>query len=195
MSRALTRQEQKTMIDRCSGRFKLRNQLLIQLGLMTGPRISELLSLKFSDLIDEKTGRVKREVKILQLKKRKASFRTVPINQELVKPIVKLFKKTGSDLSLYVFQSRIGMNRPISRFQAHKIIKSLSIGMEGGISTHSLRKTFATAFYRISRDILETSRILGHSCTKITELYLASNLETVRETVDRMTLGKQKGAA
>jgi len=194
MSRALTRDEQKSLIERCEGRFKLRNQVLIQIGLLIGARISELLSLKFSDLVDE-SGRVRKSLKIIQLKKRKKAYRIIPLNQELVKPITRLFKKTGSNLDNFVFQSRNGENKPISRYMAHKLIKQLSEGMTEGISTHSLRKTFATGFYRLSKDILETSRILGHASTKTTELYLASDQEKINKTISKMSLTRQKGAA
>lgn len=39
---------------------------------------------------------------------------------------------------------------------------------------HNLRHLFATAFYRVSRDIVKLADVLGHSSIETTRIYLIS---------------------
>jgi integrase len=52
----------------------------------------------------------------------------------------------------YVFQSRKGPNRPISRRQALRILREVYDADEltGPLGTHAMRKTFANQVYRLS---------------------------------------------
>lgn len=45
-------------------------------------------------------------------------------------------------------------------------------GIEKNISPHSLRHTFATEFYRETKDIETLKKILGHSDISTTQIYV-----------------------
>jgi site-specific recombinase XerD len=89
----------------------------------------------------------------------------------------------------FLFQSRNGLNRPICRAQAHRIIKSLcsECGLDATrISTHSLRKSFVRAVYDASgHDLIKTQRIVQHASPLTTARYL----ESTQSELDDLVLG------
>jgi len=84
--------------------------------------------------------------------------------------------------SVYVFQSRKGLNRPISRIHAWRILQEVYAANEltGTLGTHSLRKTFATRIYdRLGHDLVKTQRALGHRNINSTVHYLSFREEDI----------------
>jgi integrase len=47
--------------------------------------------------------------------------------------------------------------------------------MEGGIGTHTLRKTFGYHFYQRTKDVAMLQQIFGHSASSITLRYIGIN--------------------
>jgi site-specific recombinase XerD len=89
----------------------------------------------------------------------------------------------------FLFQSRKGPNRPISRTQAHLILKGIcwDCGIDATrISTHSLRKSFVRAVYDASgHDLVGTQKIVMHA----SPLTTASYLESTQTELDDLVLG------
>ena len=82
----------------------------------------------------------------------------------------------------FVFQSRKGGNRPISRVQAWRIIRGAAAAhqLTGKVGTHSLRKTFADRVYdALDRDLVKTQRALGHRNINSTVQYLSFREEDI----------------
>jgi integrase len=85
----------------------------------------------------------------------------------------------------YVFQSRKGPNRPISRRQALRILREVYDANEltGPLGTHAMRKTFANQVYqhlcarRAAGEAVDpfrlTSKALGHRSLTSTDGYLS----------------------
>ena len=75
----------------------------------------------------------------------------------------------------YIFRSREGGNRPISRIQAFRIIKNAAseLHIEGTISCHSLRKTFGYHAWRKGVPPAVIMTIYNHSSLEITKRYLS----------------------
>lgn len=71
-----------------------------------------------------------------------------------------------------LFPSQIGDGR-LSRFQAHRILKLIyDAGLTGKVTTHSLRKSFGTKIYTVSKDIMVTRELLGHANVNTTQKYI-----------------------
>ncbi len=83
----------------------------------------------------------------------------------------------GKDEHEYLFKSREGVNKPISRSAAYKILNkaALAVGLEENIGTHTLRKTFGYHFYKQTKDVALLQEILNHSSPKITLRYIGIN--------------------
>jgi len=113
-------------------------------GINTGLRISDILQLTVKDLKN------KTHIKIIEQKTNK--IKRFLINSSLKVEIDK-YIKTMSDEE-YLFQSRKGENKPISRVQAYRILNSAAehIGLQE-IGTHTLRKTFGYLHYKQNKDV------------------------------------------
>lgn len=108
-------------------RREYRNYCLFIIGITTGYRISDLLSLKFSDFFkDYETW--KRDIDIVEQKTKKR--RTMPISENM-KTAINLYikNKGGFLLSEYIFKSQKGKNAPIDKSSARKIFNSMAIDL------------------------------------------------------------------
>lgn len=159
---------------------KPRDQCLFILGLYTGFRISELLSLTASDCIQY--GQVVKSivVKRSNMKGKRAS-RSVPLHEE-----------ARCYLERYIESDWLGDRRifDISRTTAHRIIKRAveSARIEGRVSTHSMRKTFAKRVYHaLGKDLVNTQRAMGHASVSSTISYL--NFD--QDAIDKAILGSK----
>jgi integrase len=161
-------------IDKIISSMRTRDKALFILGIKSGFRVSELLSLTIGDFKDENRIKVKRK----NMKKRIES-RTVALHPEARSAVYDLIKQLhGSGYMSpddYLFQSRKGKNQAISRVQAWRIINQAAAenGIEK-IGTHAMRKTFANRVYeKLDQDLVKTQKALGHRNINSTAQYIA----------------------
>lgn len=79
-----------------------------------------------------------------------------------------------------------GEQRPISRVQAYKILKS--VGNKVGISsigTHTLRKTFGYHHYQQYKDVAVLQNIFNHSSPATTLRYIGINDDIMDKTIEQ----------
>jgi len=176
-SRPLTTLEIQAIIATFSGKYEVRNTSLFLLGLNTGARISELLSLNVGDV-----WRYNRPVDIIYFQKRhtkgKLQGRQITIKSGGKKAILDLIlwkRKQGEALAkdAPLFVSR--HHKRLGRKQAHNILKAAfdACQLSGVVTTHSLRKTFANHVLRASDgNIRVLQELLGHRHLSTTEVYL-----------------------
>jgi integrase len=177
--RPLTRIEVKYLLSHANN---LRDAALLTLGFCTGYRISELLSLKLSDVVDLK-GRIYDSVSVKAENTKTKIGRTVRLNSDAVKTLTQFITtrlKSGALLSEPLFISRKsdgGELRAISRVQAWRVIQvlcELADVVSKGVGTHSLRKTFAARIYEAVKGELGKVQIaLGHANISSTISYLS----------------------
>jgi integrase len=184
--RALSDQEVDAILKSIGGRYATRNKAMVVLGLKTGYRISELLSLQVRDVWqhDQVIDRITVTRSHMKGKRRSRTVVLHPLaRRALAAWLAELSHRTGTlDPEGYVFKSHKGANRPISRVQAWRILKEAyeANGLTGTLATHSLRKTFAHRVYEASgRDVVCTQRALGHAHIGTTMHYLGIKDEAV----------------
>lgn len=143
-----------------------RNYMLFVVGINSGLRISDILQLKVLDtqksyfnVVEKKTKKTRRIEMTPQLKRELKQYVEDKEEHE------------------YLFKSREGVNKPISRSAAYKILNNaaLAVGLEENIGTHTLRKTFGYHFYKQTKDVALLQEILNHSSPKITLRYIGIN--------------------
>jgi integrase len=167
---------------------RTRDKALFILGLKTGLRISELLSLKVGDVYQH--GRVGDAVYVERKHmKKKVEWRAIPLHQdarEALRVWIKELEKAGkADPSSPLFRSRKGQ-RAITRVQAFRVLTEVyaANGLMGKLGTHSMRKTFADRIYeRLGRDLIKVQRALGHRCINSTVSYLSFREEEITEAI------------
>jgi integrase len=162
----LTNQE----ISRLLPYLTQRDATWFQLGLKTGFRISELLSIKLADLFEY--GTLKTELLVARKNmKGKKRGRVVPLSVEAQGILMDYIHTLPKDQT-FLFESNRGQ---LSRSQAWRGIKAAveKAGLKGKIATHSPRKTLANRAYKASdKDLALVQRILGHSSIQSTIAYL-----------------------
>lgn len=156
-----------------------RDRALFILGVCSGFRISEILSLRVGSV--ELAGRIAEQVAVERRDmKGKIEGRVVPLNDKARAAIaawLKAWRKTGEKPGPRVplFPSRKGRG-PITRTQAWRILSHVfvSLGLSGKLGTHAMRKTFAHRMYEsLGHDLIRTQKALGHKSVNSTVSYLS----------------------
>lgn len=173
-----------------------RHRLLVLLGINTGYRISELLSLRWGQLWRDGKPAERIEVARRALKggrsarKKGIRSRVVAVNDAAAEAIRECAFAVGGAVGpnqlAPVFGSQKSGMQPMSRRHAHEILSSAAqrAGLPIGIATHSLRRTFGRSVYELSgHDLLLTQRALGHRSVTSTQTYLQRTEDEAHEIV------------
>lgn len=196
-TRALSPDEISRLSSALAARGRHRDRLFLLIAVTTGFRVSELLTLRFNQLMSP-DGQFAREVTITRrLLKGGHGYRAKSIRSRRV-PLSATARTAISDYlatlaihptgDTYVFRSRKGENHPITRGQAHHIMKSLarSAGLDATrVGCHSTRKAYAKGLYAASgNDLIKTQRIMGHTNPLTTARYL----DTCEKELDALVM-------
>ena len=177
------------------GIFEARNRGLFMLGVSTGGRISELLSLQIGDVYQN--GKPVTDLLFdKSVVKGGEVSRAVPVNRDGQRAIADLIawhrqRYPDTKKNRPLFPSRNGQGqKPMSRRTAHDVLKVAfeAAGLNGHLATHSLRKSFAQRLYDRTGDIFAVQEMLGHKSVATTQKYLGVNYASVREAVEEMSL-------
>lgn len=157
-----------------------RDYIMFMFGVYSGLRISDILSLRVRDV------RGKDKVSLREMKTGKE--RRFPINKALKKALLRYIQPM-EDYE-FLFKSRNGQNKPISRQQAWSILKNAGnqFGVEC-IGTHTLRKTFGYHMYMQTRNIALIQKILNHSSPEITMVYIGITQEAMDSAINKLDFG------
>ena len=181
-----------------TGMFEVRNSGLFMLGVSTGGRISELLSLRIADVYQNGTA-VTDLLYDKSIVKGGETSRAVPVNVDGREAIDRLiawhretYQNTKADRPLFCSRQKSG-TVPMHRQTAHDILKDAftAAGLNGKLATHSLRKSFAQRVYEQSGDIFLVQELLGHKSVSTTQRYLGVDWASAREAVEGMALASE----
>ena len=157
-----------------------RDLLLFTMGINTGLRISDLLKLKVIDvrnkshveIKEQKTGKIKRFPLLGNLQSMLDEYTKGKLDNE------------------FLFRSREGANRPITRVMAYLIINEACQKAEitDSIGTHTLRKTFGYHHHQQFHDVAILQYLLNHSSPSITLRYIGITQDNVENTLQQFEL-------
>lgn len=157
-----------------------RNKAIIEVLYSCGLRVSELVTLKLSDLyLDEQ---------FLRVTGKGQKTRLVPISPVAIKQLqLWFFDRNAMNIKPgeedYVFLNRRGAH--LTRTMILIMIKRL--GQEAGIaktiSPHTLRHSFATSLLEGGADLRSIQAMLGHESIGTTEIYTHISTTTLREEI------------
>lgn len=150
-----------------------RNEALIVLGLHTALRISDILTLRWSDVYDFHQNCY---LSHLIIREKKTGKQTMIALNTHVKTALAQLQKERVDISPddYIFTKRTDYSTPLSRSQAFRIVKRAAKDTlhEDHISCHSLRKTFGYHAWKQGTPPALLMNIYNHSSYNVTKKYL-----------------------
>ena len=163
------------------GNYKM--SLLIALGCFTGLRISDILALRWNQILDAE------EFTIIEIKTGKQ--RTIRINMQLQQHIRDCYEHINP----------VGINAPVLISQKGTVytVQRINVMLKevkkkyrlhiGNFSCHSLRKTFDRQVYNMNSDsselaLVKLMELFNHSSVSITKRYLGLRQEELLNTYD-----------
>lgn len=165
-------------VEKILARQSQRDLLLFTLGINSGLRISDMLSLNVGD--------VQKKTYIQLVEKKTGKTKKIPINAKL-RPMLDIFTQKRSNnepLFLTVFQNRL------NRIAAYTIIKDAcaAAGIEAHIGTHTMRKTFGYHHYKKFKDLALLQKIFNHSSPQITLRYIGIEQDQIENSYSNFVL-------
>ncbi len=155
-----------------------RNGMLFLFGIYSGLRISDILKLRVRD--------VRGKDKIIMREKKTGKERRFPLNKELKGKLARYI--AGMKDYEFLFLSRQGCNRPITRQRAWGILRKAGerFGLDS-IGTHTLRKTFGYHMYQQTHDIVTIQKILNHATPEYTLRYIGITQDTMDSAMNNLS--------
>jgi len=166
------------------GNYKM--SLLVAIGCFTGLRISDILALRWKQILGVPDFTI--------IEKKTGKRRTIRLNPELQRHIVDCYnhiQPIGIESPILVSQK--GTTFSVQRINA--ILKELKSKYRLKInhfSCHSLRKTFGRQVYNMNSEsselaLVKLMELFNHSSVAITKRYLGLRQEEILETYDCLT--------
>ena len=165
-----------------SGRFvDVRNAAILELFYSTGMRVSELQGLNRDDI-----DPVSQQVKV-RGKGRKE--RIVPVGDHATLAL-RNYERRRDELSAglqgkvdrrAVFLSKTGKRLTVRAIQ--KIVGEVLelVAQDAGLTTHSIRHSFATHLLDAGADLRAVQELLGHASVSTTQIYTHTSVERLKE--------------
>lgn len=177
-TKPLTDKEADAIMESFEGRYAARDRAIFALGRYSGERISAILQLRLSSVVQD--GKLLDSVTYLKsTRKGKPESRTVALHPKAKQALAEWFDQLARTEELtpdsWCFPSRKG-NGPLGRVQYHKTFKAVVARnhITGPVATHSMRKTFANGVYnRLGKDLFRLQKALGHKNINSTVQYLS----------------------
>jgi integrase len=162
--------------------------LLVACGVYTGLRISDLLLLKYSDILDGDT--------FILTEGKTGKRREVKVNTHLRELVQKIFYiQQIQELNTLIFLNKF-KTKPIDRCyvnsQLKVFVRKYRIKTGGNISSHSFRKTLGRRVMEVNNysneSLILLSEVFGHSNPAITMRYLGLRQQEVLSVYDSLSV-------
>ena len=165
-----------------------RNYMLVIIGLNTALRISDILHLTYGDVYDYQKKEWKTHIIVTEQKTKKVN--RIYMNQEIRKLLQEYTNPAQCTPASWVFPSQKQRERPLSRYQAYRIIRAAGAyaGLNDNISCHSLRKTFGYHAWKQGTAPALLMSIFNHSTYQITKRYLCIDQDAKDEVFAKIKI-------
>ena len=161
--------------------------LLVSIGVFTGLRISDLLTLTYSDLLSNETFLLK------EMKTKKQ--RSIKVNKDLKEIISRIVSKSKiTNLNELIFINKYGtksIDKSYVNVKLKELIKKYRIKLDGNVSTHTFRKTLGRRVMEVNNysneSLVLLMELFGHSSMSITKRYLGIREQEIHNVYDSLT--------
>ena len=158
----------------------IRNRCMLELLYSCGLRVSELTSLKHSDLFFEKG--------LIRVRGKGDKLRWVPIADSTIDQVdaylkLQFHKKVARGFEDVLFLNNRG--KSMTRVMVFTIVKKAAIdaNIQKNISPHTLRHSFATHLVENGADIQLVQHMMGHASITTTERYIHMSRRHLKDVI------------
>lgn len=182
----LTLEEAEKLLSVIDGKYKERDYAIVTLFLNCGMRLSELVSIDYTDIKADGsiviTGKGNKE-------------RTVYLNQACINAITEYLKVRPNDgvkdRALFLSSRNQRISAKTVQHIVYSYLDKAGFG-DRGLSVHKLRHTAATLMYRHGNvDLLLLKEILGHENLGTTEIYTHIADDAARKAIEANPLADE----
>ena len=183
-ARPLAVEEITQVLDNC---IETREECLVTIGLNLGLSVSELVSLKWQDVLQ---GTQVFPVLYLDRNRTKGKKpRAVPINDRVASAVLKLHTnqlKQGEPTTPEAFLFPGRNKGHLGARQVNRLLYRLfaEAGLTGKLSSHSLRKSFGTLLNDNGASLPVIQELLGHADISTTRKYIGVGMESMTKAVN-----------
>lgn len=161
-----------------SDKFGLRDRALFEFAYATGVRVSELISVKLTDLLFDQ--------ELVQVTGKGSKTRVIPIGESAINYVTEYCSSSRELLKRPLTDNSVFLNhhgRSLSRMGFWKILRKhvLNAGIKGQVSPHTLRHSFATHLIEGGADLRAVQEMLGHVNISSTQIYTHLDREYLKE--------------
>lgn len=146
-----------------------RERALVEFLLSTGCRVSEVVGLKHSDIVNDSItihGKGNKE-------------RIVFINEK-AKLYLNLYKDSKGYKSEYIFDTKMVGHKYIESRAMQKILKNVGDRFELRVYPHILRHSFASLLLNNNMSLSAIQELLGHETIATTQIYAKNDIRKIR---------------
>ena len=167
--------------------ISLRDFAILELLYSSGARVSEIVGVNAADISISKTA--DGDVTVLKLRGKGSKERLVPLGKFAVSALEDYFTRTRPALAAKNSKSEAALflnsrGKRLSRQSAWQIVLDAAVatGLEGRVSPHVFRHSYATHLLDGGADIRVVQELLGHSSVTTTQIYTLITIDKVRES-------------
>ena len=167
--------------------ISLRDFAMLELLYSSGGRVSEIVGVNTGDISVSQLE--DGNVTVLKLKGKGSKERLVPLGKFAVAAIEDYFTRTRPALAAKNSKSEPALflnarGKRLSRQSAWQIVldAARATGLEGKVSPHVFRHSYATHLLDGGADIRVVQELLGHSSVTTTQIYTLITIDKVRES-------------
>ena len=161
--------------------------LLISIGVFTGLRISDLLTLTYSDLLNNETFTLR------EMKTKKQ--RSIKVNKDLKGIVSRIVSKSNiTNLNQLIFINKYrtkSIDKSYVNVKLKELVKKYRIKLDGNVSTHTFRKTLGRRVMEVNNysneSLVLLMELFGHSSMSITKRYLGIREQEIHNVYDSLT--------
>ncbi|MBX9571397.1 MAG: site-specific integrase [Candidatus Obscuribacterales bacterium] len=159
-----------------------RDKAMFALGIYTGLRVSEIVTLRANQLFTE-SGNVRHVLKVKRKKKKNTVYSDIPVHEKLKKILADYYEHAEFDI--WLFPSEAAASGHLTRAAAHNILTKAfeSLGLEDA-STHSMRRTCLTNMSRSGVPLRTIQEISGHASLSDLQAYLDVDPDDKRRAIN-----------
>ena len=167
--------------------ISLRDFAILELLYSSGGRVSEIVGVNTSDISISKTA--DGDVTVLKLRGKGSKERLVPLGKFAIAAIEDYFTRTRPALAAKNSKSEPALflnarGKRLSRQSAWQIVLDAAVatGLEGKVSPHVFRHSYATHLLDGGADIRVVQELLGHASVTTTQIYTLITIDKIRES-------------